>query len=267
MRRVFLLPDLTLALSLARLRALFKAFGTPAKVAMRAVAIARALFGGTIPSPLADALEEIARLACEDGRRALLEAARSLGVDTSKWPIDEGVADLAAFVVLLARKDGACAKVVRRAHVRLNRLLSPTMSYELAAATDAVDRDGAARLAKALARTMGDDVWTATDDEGRLHLAVLYRAPGEATIVDGARVVTKPLRADWLRVDFTGRRIFVVTATPERLHAYGEIVGETAWGDARAFGERPSITFKRSTSGAPRRSPAWRSRRGCERSR
>ncbi len=245
-RRLFLLPDFTLALSLARLRALFAAFGLPPKLSPRAThqAIARALFGGDLPTPLADVLEEIARLACEDGRRALVEAALSLGVDTRGWPIHEGVADLAAYVVLLAKKNDAAAKVVRRAHVRLNRLLSPSMSYELAAAFDAVDRDCAARLTQAVPRSLGDDVWTATDEQGRLHLAILYRAPGEAAIVDGARVVTRPLRADWLRIDFDARRIFVVTTTPERLHAYGAIVGETAWGDSRAFGERPSITFK-----------------------
>jgi hypothetical protein len=245
-RRVFLLPDFTLAISMARFRALFAALGAPANVSARAThaTIARALFGGDIPTLLADALEEIARLACEDGRRALVEAALSLGVDTRAWPLHEGVADLAAYVVLYARTNDAAAKVVRRAHVRLNRLLSPNLSYELAAAFDATERDCAARLAKRFLRALADDVWAVADEEGRLHLAVLYRAAGEAAVVDGERVVTRPLRADWIRVDFDARRIFVVTATPERLHAYGAVVGETAWGDARAFGERPSITFK-----------------------
>ena len=50
---------------------------------------------------------------------------------------------------------------------------------ELAAAFDATERDCAARLAKSFLRALADDVWTVADEEGRLHLAVLYRAAGE----------------------------------------------------------------------------------------
>jgi hypothetical protein len=250
MRRVFLPPDLTLVVSLARLRALLTTFGWPRGLAKGAShrLIARFLFGGAIAGDLADALEEIARLASDDGRRALVEAARALGVDTKKWPLDEGGADLAAYVVLArAKRDRHAARVITRAHIRLNRLYAPRMSYDLATSLPPRETGGDAALANLLGKVAGealDDVWHARDDAGRLHVAVIYAAPGVAEVIDGRRTVIRALRSDTMWIDFGDKRAAITTATPESLPRYGEVVGEHAWGDAQALLARPSITFK-----------------------
>lgn len=250
MRRVFLAPDLTLVLPLPRLRALFAQFGWPQGLAKSAShrAVARFLFGGVVSDALADALEEIARLSSDDGRRALFEAARATSTNTTKWPVAEGGAAIAAHVVGLgATRDRAAERVLRRAHIRLNRLYAPRMSYDLAASGPARDTTRDAAIAKGVGAAAGgdlDDVWHARGDDGRLHVAVLYYAPAVAEVVDGALTRLRALRSDVLCIDFDARRVSLTTATPEWLSAYGEAVGRIAWGDARALLSRPSITFK-----------------------
>jgi hypothetical protein len=250
MRRVFVAPDLSLVLALPRLRALLGQLGWPKGVAKSAShrALARFLFGGVVSDGLADALEEIARLAPDDGRRALFEGARATKTDTTKWPVGEGGAGIAAHVVRAgAKNDPGAARVLRRAHIRLNRLYPPRMAYDLAASAAARDTACDAAIAKGVGAVAGrdlDDVWHVRGDDGHLHVAVLYYAPAVVEVVGGALTSFRALRSDVLCIDFEMPRVSITTATPEWLSAYGGAIGRIAWGDPRALLSRPSITFK-----------------------
>ena len=272
-------PEIALALSPERLRALMGPGARGALASKAPLEIARQLFAFALADDLVARFRTVERLANGFGPEALVECARIAGLALDPRAIREGAADVAADVVLASCTKSAgrargerAARTLARARIRLDRFFLPRSSYELvgvvtapapAAPNDARDHardhatDDEARLAGRLRDWLGDAyraLFLVEDDRQRLHAAVLYEAPPIALIAwprdsrgrAGAphRVAHAPLLADIVRIDRAAKRILVTPAREAHLLPLARAFGVALHGDAAHYSERPSFSFK-----------------------
>ena len=249
MRPALIHPELTLSLSPPRLRALLAKFGAPAGIGKTSAPskLVRALYVGDVPEATCDAFATIARFVHGVGQDAILEAAAVTRYTFPARAADEGPADRVAGLLLDA---GPALAVLRRATIRLDRLLVTIPSYELVGTPCSVP--ATIHLEKTLRAELADslrDFWTVIDADGRLHAAIFYDAPPnlDLTWEDGAPVrrLAQSLRVAIVRVDPTLGRFFLTTARPQHLVPLARAFGAALYGDAAFFGLGPSMSFKK----------------------
>jgi hypothetical protein len=242
-------PEVALALDPARAAALLRALDAPRLAALARrrdpLVLARALWARPLPWVVADALDDLARLATPLGRDALLEAARDTRTPCDGWE-ERSPADVAAR--LLEDRIGNHRCLVR-AHMRLGRMLPDRPTYELRGAAPRKVPSTAA-LAGALERVAGagSEAWVSEDDEGTIHAVVIYPAPAERAWSPGrGGALVRPARADAFRFLVSDARLQVTTARPQRLDAYAAAWGSALYGEPREprfFLAAPSLTLK-----------------------
>jgi hypothetical protein len=253
----FIHPELALAIPLPLWRSLFAAFqfvpSPPLPRSLTPLAHARALWGIRLPPPFVALLSDLSTLATASGREALLEAAADIDFPTPNWDAI-APAELAATLLLrhTLRKKPAddLTPLFERAFTRLARRFVDRIPYEILA-TSAQRVPSTAKLPAALRAVVSgpwSDVWSAEDDDGNLHIAVLYAAPAAAdhdVSATGPTLATRrALRADVLRLDVADGRLRIETARPPLVWSYAAAIGTALYGDAHFFSSRPSFTLK-----------------------
>jgi hypothetical protein len=262
-RLSLLSPEIAVAADPARLQALLAACGAPALAprvtsggtGKERLATARALWGRSVPLPLAETLNNLARLATPSGRDALVEAARDLRMEPD-WN-DESPVDLAARLLADPVTMGA---VLLRAQLRLARLPVERATYELrAASARPVPKERLNELGPALGRmacfeaTRIDgwtDAWIHHDEEsGDLHAVVLHEAASDGAAEVGREGPMAPrppwtLRADAFHYHAAEARLAITPARPQRLEFYAFAWGLALYDDNQFFLREPSITLK-----------------------
>ncbi|HEX8790986.1 MAG TPA: hypothetical protein VF765_08530 [Polyangiaceae bacterium] len=238
-RLSLLSPELVLAADPGLLRALFDSCWAPeleALVGARRTATARALWGRRVTLPVAEVLDDLARLATPLGRDALVEAARDTQTEHDGWEQMEPV-DLAAKLLAARIMKGA---LLTRAHLRLTRLPHERPTYELRGAEPRRVPEGRAKalveglcaVASGPGGRVWSEAWVMEDEEGGdLHAVLLW----------GAREAP---RADAFRFRVSDARLAVTTSRPQRLDAYGAAWGRALYGEERFFLRAPSLTLK-----------------------
>ncbi len=256
-RLSLLSPEIAVAAHPARLRALFASrlapqlgrLVTSGQTGKARLATARALWGRPVPVPVADALQELARLATPSGRDAIVEAARDARMDHAGWEETSPV-DLAAR--LLADPVERTVVLVR-AHLRLGRLPVERATYELrAAAPRRVPEGRTGALVAALRGVVRDwsEAWVHEEDEsGDLRAVALYGAAGDGAPDVGRKGPGVPgvrptLRADAFHFRVAEARLAITAARAQRVEAYASAWGRALYDDDRFFLRAPSLTLK-----------------------
>ena len=275
MPRLFLSPEIVLAVDPALLRRLFDTCGFPARFDRRArdaALIARQLWGAEAPAALANAAADVARFASPIAREVLVHAERdardaghfahgradaalaAVGAPVASWS-ELVAADLALRVVLARVHEPALEPLIERARIHLERMLPAQIPFELAAhpavvrAADATpDAIAAAILAIARADGPWSDAFVARDDDGAIAIAVLRAAPADGGAEIDARgprrVVRRALTVDVVRFFVDDARLSITTARPALALAYAGAIARVVSDDPEAFTRRPALTLK-----------------------
>ena len=246
-------PAIALSLDPAIARAFLDAHDggglLPRKVT--SLAVARALWGRRVPVRLARALAELARLATNAGRDALVEAAKDLGVECATWE-EETPADLAArLLTLVARgKKGRWEALFERAHIRIARLMPEFPTVERVG-KEARALGGTERVAKELRAALGEafvDVWTCEEDDGTFQFAVLARGPAEPVVsANGSRLsreVVRRLQVAELSLLVSDARLRISTARQQHVSLHARALGAALYGDPAFFWDEPSLDLE-----------------------
>ncbi len=245
----FIHPELALGVSPKTWRALFTSFGFTAKLPSAPLALARVLWGIALPSPLADALAILILLGTAAGRDALVEAALDIAFPHDGWD-DTSPAELAATLLVRRAKGGDLAPLFDRALIRLARGFVERIPYEVVAVSAArvVTTKTLARALSGVVAGPWSDAWITEDDDGNLHIAVLYAEPARAqhavTSAGPQLEVRRTLRADVLRVDVADGRVRIETARPTFVWPYVAAIGEALFGNTHFYSNRPAFTLK-----------------------
>ncbi|HEY2517666.1 MAG TPA: hypothetical protein VGI39_42650, partial [Polyangiaceae bacterium] len=227
------------------------AYGAPLAAAESAprADVARSLWGFASDARGAEAFDLLELLATPLGARAITDALAAAG--RSPAP-DLPCEDLAAWLLTRRARSARLEPVLERALHRFARFVPPSPPLELVGVASRRSADPALAI-PALAAFLGEgfvDAWQASGEDGRVHLAVLRRAPVRAAVIldRRSRLVRRRLRRDLacdvLRLEPGGARLVVRTDEPSLEWGYARVLGRVLFGDEGHFDSAVAYTLK-----------------------